>query len=204
MSNDMIQTRGVLSEPARCICDPVRAVKEVAQSFFKELNQRSDTIIQLLPEFLYRLSCTGERMPFKSYKTVFEFLIQLLKEKPKSNTETMIDRVCIKFSGIDMNDTEAPKYLLVALSKFAQNDGGIHKLQDNWRHWSKFLCHPQVAREYRQMIEHLESSSKNEEYKHHCSELLASIDKIQEEGLSKDDMASAPATSKVCGFFIGL
>uniref|UniRef100_A0A8R1E422 Condensin complex subunit 1 n=1 Tax=Caenorhabditis japonica TaxID=281687 RepID=A0A8R1E422_CAEJA len=196
MSNDMIQTRGVLSEPARCICDPVRAVKEVAQSFFKELNQRSDTIIQLLPEFLYRLSCTGERMPFKSYKTVFEFLIQLLKEKPKSNTETMIDRVCIKFSGIDMNDTEAPKYLLVALSKFAQNDGGIHKLQDNWRHWSKFLCHPQVAREYRQMIEHLESSSKNEEYKHHCSELLASIDKIQEEGLSKDDMASAPATSK--------
>lgn len=73
MSNDMIQTRGVLSEAARCICDPTRAVRDVAQSFFKELNSRTDTIIQLLPEFLYHLSNGNERMSFKSYKTVFEY-----------------------------------------------------------------------------------------------------------------------------------
>ena len=72
MSNDMIQTRGVLSEPARCISDSVRSVREAAESFFRELNQRSDTIIQLLPEFLYRLSSKTERLPMKAYKIVFE------------------------------------------------------------------------------------------------------------------------------------
>ncbi|KAF1762137.1 hypothetical protein GCK72_010399 [Caenorhabditis remanei] len=196
MSNDMIQTRGVLSEPARCISDSVRSVREAAESFFRELNQRSDTIIQLLPEFLYRLSSKTERLPMKAYKIVFEFLIQLLKEKSKSSSDTMIDRVCLKFSNIDMNDTEAPKYLLIALSKFAQSDGGLTRLQDNWRHWSKFLCQPQVAREFRHMVEHLQSSSKSEDFKNHCSELIANIDKIQEEGLRKEDITAAPAAAK--------
>lgn len=30
-----------------------------------------------------------------------------------------------------MNDSETPKYLLVALAKFVQNDGGLHRVR-NW------------------------------------------------------------------------
>lgn len=196
MSNDMIQTRGVLSEAARCICDPTRAVRDVAQSFFKELNSRTDTIIQLLPEFLYHLSNGNERMSFKSYKTVFEFLIQLLKDKPKASADSMIDRVCIKFSNTDMNDSETPKYLLVALAKFVQNDGGLHRLQDNWRHWSKFMCHPSVAKEYRMMVEHMHSTSKNDEFKSQCVELIDNINKIESEGLRKEDVAIGSSITK--------
>lgn len=196
MANDMIQTRGVLSEPARCISDSSRAVREAAQSFFRELNSRSDTIVQLLPEFLYRLSSTSERLPMKSYKTVFEFLITLMKEKGKTNGDTLIDRVCMKFSNIDMNDTEAPKYLLIALAKFAQYDGGLHRLQDNWRHWSKFLCHPQVAKEYRQMIEHMQSISKSDDFKSQCSELIININKIQDEGLRREDVTAPAVVAK--------
>uniref|UniRef100_A0A1I7TM69 Condensin complex subunit 1 n=1 Tax=Caenorhabditis tropicalis TaxID=1561998 RepID=A0A1I7TM69_9PELO len=196
MSNDMIQTRGILSEPARCVCDPSRAVREAAQTFFKDLNSRTDTIVQLLPEFVYRLASSEEKLPLKSYKIVFEFLIQLLKDKTKSSTDSMIDRICLKFSNIDMNDTEAPKYLLIALSKFAQNDGGLHRLQDNWRHWSKFLCHPGVAREYKASIEHMQTVSKSEEFKNQCSELLANISKIQDEGLRKEDIAAPPTAAK--------
>ncbi|ULU00010.1 hypothetical protein L3Y34_000927 [Caenorhabditis briggsae] len=198
MSNDMIQTRGVLSESARCICDTARPVREAAQSLFRDLNARSETVVQLLPEFLYRLSVTSERLSMKQYKTVFEFLIALLKEKSRT-TDLMIDRVCLKFSNIDMNDTEAPKYLLIALAKFAQNEGGLARLHDNWRHWSKFLCHSQVAREYVQMIEHMQSVSKNEDYKSQCSELIASIKKVNEEGLRKEDITAAPQAAKKKG-----
>ncbi|CAL2036496.1 unnamed protein product [Caenorhabditis brenneri] len=196
MSNDMIQTRGILSEPARLICDEDRHVKEAAQSFFRDLNARSETLIQLLPEFVFRFASPSERMPYMKYKLVFEFISALLKEKNKTSTDSMIDRVCMKFANIDMTDTEAPKYLLIALIKFSAHDGGLHRLQDNWRHWSKFLCDVTVAREYRHMIEHLYNQSKSEEYRSQCTELINNINKIQNEGLRREDITPAPSTTK--------
>ena len=55
-----------------------------------------------------------------------------------------------------------------------------------------------MAREFRHMVEHLQFSSKSEDFKNHCSELIANIDKIQEEGLRKEDITAGPAAAKVC------
>lgn len=62
------------------------------------------------------------------------------------------------------------------------------------------MCHPSVAKEYRMMVEHMHSTSKNDEFKSQCVELIDNINKIESEGLRKEDVAIGSSITKVCVF----
>ncbi|CAB3402414.1 unnamed protein product [Caenorhabditis bovis] len=199
MSNDMIQTRGALSEPARCLCDDVTAVQSIAASFFTDLNRRGDVLINLIPEFALRLACTGERLPFPQYKTIFSLLTSMVRDKSRSCMDSLTERICSKFAALDATlggYPDSPMYLSHALSLFTLSDSGFYKLRDNMRHWSKFLNHSLVAKDIQGMITNLAKTTKSEEIRHEAEQLLTRISRIIKEGFTNEDFAPVAYTPK--------
>ncbi|CAD6188073.1 unnamed protein product [Caenorhabditis auriculariae] len=202
VTNGMTQPRGTLSEAARCLCDSVPTVNQIARGFFSDyskLEEHNHGLIDLLPGFVTRLSTGPEKLPFHQFQEVFDFIGSLVKDKKAAILDRLVTLICQKFPSLDSmskSSSDSAKYISYSLSKFPLSEKSFNTLKDSVRVFAPFLPIPEVYNHLMDIVSQYSKSTKNAETKGKAEALARQLESIKKEGYTKDILQSPTHTPK--------
>jgi len=133
--NDMIKVKGQISDIASCIVDPVDKIAGLSKLFFAELSKKGNTLYNVMPDIVSRLSDSEVGIEEESFRSVMKHIIGLI-EKDKL-LESLVEKLCHRFRS---TKTERQwRDIAFCLSLFPYSDRGIKKLSENFGCWSDKL-----------------------------------------------------------------
>jgi len=133
--NDMIKVKGQISDIAFCIVDPVDKIAGLSKLFFAELAKKGNTLYNVMPDIVSRLSDSEVGIEEEPFRTVMRHIIGLI-EKDKLQ-ESLVEKLCHRFRS---TKTERQwRDISYCLSLFSYSDRSLKKLADNFSCWSDKL-----------------------------------------------------------------
>ena len=78
--NDMIKVKGQISDMACCIVDSVDKIAGLAKLFFSELSKKGNTLYNVMPDIVSRLSDPEKGMDEESFRTVMKYIFGLIEK----------------------------------------------------------------------------------------------------------------------------
>jgi len=133
--NDMIKVKGQISDMACCIVDDEEKISGLAKLFFSELGKKGNTLYNVMPDIVSRLSDPEQGVDEDNFKTIMKFIIGLI-EKDKL-LESLVEKLCHRFRA---TRTERQwRDISFCLCLFPYSDRSIKKLSENFGCWSDKL-----------------------------------------------------------------
>merc|ERR1712142_149516 len=127
--------KGQISDMAFCIVDADPKIAGMAKHFFSELSKKANTLYNVMPDIVSRLSDPEIGIAEDSFRTIMKYIIGLI-EKDKL-LESLVEKLCHRFRA---TRTERQwRDIAFCLSLFPYSDRSIKKLSDNFPCWSDKL-----------------------------------------------------------------
>ncbi|XP_047907518.2 condensin complex subunit 1 [Anser cygnoides] len=137
---DMVKVKGQVSEMAALLIDPEEAIVRVAQNFFSELSNKGNTIYNLLPDMISRLSDPDCGVDEESFCTIMKHLFSYITKDKQ--TESLVEKLCQRFR--TARNERQYRDLSHCLNLLPISERGLHKLQDNFDCFADKLQDPAV------------------------------------------------------------
>ena len=133
--NDMIKVKGQISDMAWCIVDSVDRISGLAKLFFSELSKKGNTLYNVMPDIVSRLSDPEKGVEEEAFRTIMKYIFGLI-EKDKL-LESLVEKLCLRFRA---TRTERQwRDISFCLSLFPYSDRSLKKLSENFACWSDKL-----------------------------------------------------------------
>merc|ERR1719300_2352697 len=133
--NDMIKVKGQISDMACCIVDSVDKIAGLAKLFFSELSKKGNTLYNVMPDIVSRLSDPEKGVEEEPFRTIMKYIFGLI-EKDKL-LESLVEKLCLRFRA---TRTERQwRDISFCLSLFPYSDRCLKKLSENFACWSDKL-----------------------------------------------------------------
>ncbi|XP_078281206.1 condensin complex subunit 1 [Rhinoraja longicauda] len=125
---DMVKVKGQISEIAVLMVDKDEEISLVARSFFNELSCKGNTVYNLLPDIISRLSdteCGIEEEPFHAVMRLM--FAHITKDR---QTESLVEKLCQRFRTATLE--RQYRDLAFCLGLLPASERGLRKIQDNF------------------------------------------------------------------------
>ncbi|KAK4475493.1 hypothetical protein MN116_002542 [Schistosoma mekongi] len=93
--NDMVKVKGQISEMTVCLVDEIGRLNILARRFFHELSQKGNSLYNVIPDIISRLSDPNIGVSEQHFRSIMEFLIPLIVKERLC--ETLVEKLCCRF-----------------------------------------------------------------------------------------------------------
>ncbi|KAH8869519.1 Condensin complex subunit 1 [Schistosoma japonicum] len=93
--NDMVKVKGQISEMTVCLVDEISRLNILARRFFHELSQKGNSLYNVIPDIISRLSDPNIGVSEEHFRSIMEFLIPLIVKERLC--ETLVEKLCCRF-----------------------------------------------------------------------------------------------------------
>ncbi|CAH8500263.1 unnamed protein product [Schistosoma bovis] len=93
--NDMVKVKGQISEMTVCLVDQIDRLNILARRFFHELSQKGNSLYNVVPDIISRLSDPNIGVSEEHFRSIMEFLIPLIVKERLC--ETLVEKLCARF-----------------------------------------------------------------------------------------------------------
>ncbi|CAH8502557.1 unnamed protein product [Schistosoma margrebowiei] len=93
--NDMVKVKGQISEMTVCLVDEIDRLNILARRFFHELSQKGNSLYNVVPDIISRLSDPNIGVSEEHFRSIMEFLIPLIVKERLC--ETLVEKLCARF-----------------------------------------------------------------------------------------------------------
>jgi len=200
--NDMIKVKGQIADMASCIVDDLERISGLAKLFFSELVQKGNTLYNLMPDIISRLSDPQVGVDEEDFRSILRYIIGLINKDKM--LEGLVEKLCHRFRGCDTN--RQWRDLAFCLSLFTFSDRSFRKLSDNFLCWSDKLHEDSVYDSITVILAGVKKGvgvggvggEKRTEAKQLAEELEARVEEARAKGVEDDtaDKRAAQAKSK--------
>ncbi|KAG1681236.1 Condensin complex subunit 1 [Nymphon striatum] len=130
--NDMVKVKGQISDMGVCIIDADYRISGLAKLFFTELSQKGNTVYNILPDIISRLSDPDCGVNEENFKTILEYLFSFIQKDRQ--VECLIEKLCHRFRST--RTTRQWRDIAFCLSLLTYGERCIKKLQENFTCYS--------------------------------------------------------------------
>lgn len=201
--NDMIKVKGQIADMASCIVDDLERISGLAKLFFSELVQKGNTLYNLMPDIISRLSDPQVGVNEEDFRSILRYIIGLINKDKM--LEGLVEKLCHRFRGTNTN--RQWRDLAFCLSLFTFSDRSFRKLADNFACWSDKLHEDSVYDSITVILAGVKkgvgvggvaAGEKRTEAKQLAEELEARVEEARAKGVEDDtaDKRAAQAKSK--------
>eukprot|EP01103_Thecamoeba_quadrilineata_P010866 TRINITY_DN2462_c0_g1_i1.p1 TRINITY_DN2462_c0_g1~~TRINITY_DN2462_c0_g1_i1.p1 ORF type:complete len:1011 (+),score=148.98 TRINITY_DN2462_c0_g1_i1:371-3403(+) len=152
MLNDMIKAKILISDMAICLEDQDSRISALAKLFFHELSAKGNTIYNILPDVISRLSSEDVVCSSSSFKTIMNQLFTYIQKEKQ--VESLIEKLCQRFNVC--KDTSQCQDIAYCLGLLNYNEKGLRKLLDMWKYYFDHLHDPTILGHF----QHIANKSK--------------------------------------------
>lgn len=157
--HDLIKVKGYLSEVALRLEDSSTRIVEVTRLFFHELSLKGNTIYNIMPDMISRLSSSPVER--EGFRRIIKFLMSFLT-KDKQH-EGLVEKLCHRFASVK-NSAQRRLLLDIAfcLSLINYSDKAIRKLVDLQKTYADQLADNEMYSLFQKVTAKAKKSSKSE------------------------------------------
>lgn len=145
---DMVKVKGQISEIAVLLVDDDEEISLLARSFFNELSCKGNTVYNLLPDIISRLSdveCGIEEEPFHAVmRLTFGYITK------DRQTESLVEKLCQRFRTATLD--RQYRDLAFCLGLLPASERGLRKIQDNFDCISDKLQQDYVYQQFQSLV----------------------------------------------------
>ncbi|CAG0901703.1 unnamed protein product [Darwinula stevensoni] len=182
--SDMIKVRGQISDVALCIMDPDPGVSNAARLFFVELAGKGNSVYNVLPDIISRLSDAEVGTSEEHFQNILNFIITVTQKEKQMDglVEKLVNRFPAATTERQWRD------MAYCLSLLNYGEKSLKKLQENLPCYAKALSEPKV---YEHFVKILTGCKKfiKPDMKRVMEEFEAQIKEFHEKGL--DDVTAS-------------
>lgn len=187
--NDMVKVKGHVSEMARCAVDSNDQISLLAKKFFKELSKKGNSIYNVMPDIISRLSDPEVGVEDdEQFQVIMKFLFSFIQREKQS--ESLIEKLCHRFSA--SRTQRQVRDLAFCLSLLSYSEKSVRRLQENFICFADKLSDEQVYQSFNTIIVKSRKFCKPE-IKAQVDELEALINDCHKKGVSDDQTAAKAA-----------
>lgn len=181
ITNEMVKVRGQISDMALCVVDEEERISVMASEFFRDLSKKNNTLYNVLPDIISRLSNPSMDVSEDHFHVILEFLLPLIQKDKQM--ESLVDKLCQRFRS---STTERQwSDIAFCLSLLQYSDRSLRRLTENFQCYFDKLNTPKVYEAFESIIAQALKTNKPER-KMIVEELQAKIDDILKKGLRTD------------------
>lgn len=190
--NDMVKVKRHISDIAYCICDEDPHISGLAGLFFHELAKKGNTLYNVLPDMISRLSDPDVGVKEESFRRIIgEVLALIQKDK---HWENLVEKLCHRFQAtINVRQWRDIAYCLAQLEF---NEKCIKKLSENFVCYADKLHEPEVYDLFMEIISNVQKIIKPE-VKSVVEELEKRIVDSHEKGVEDENIARKAGNAKL-------
>lgn len=126
--NDMVKVKGQISEMAMCTVDVDERIAALAKVFFSELAKKGNTVYNIMPDVISRLSDEAAGTTEENFRSVMKFLFSFIEKERQC--ETIIEKLCLRFRAT--RSERQWRDLAFCLSLLSYSEKGVRKLQEHF------------------------------------------------------------------------
>uniref|UniRef100_A0A8C5N0N7 Condensin complex subunit 1 n=1 Tax=Leptobrachium leishanense TaxID=445787 RepID=A0A8C5N0N7_9ANUR len=123
---DMVKVKGQVSEMAVLLIDPDQEIASLARNFFNELSNKGNSVYNLLPDIISRLSDPDCGVEEESFQMIMKHLLSYITKDKQ--TESLVEKMCHRFR--TARTERQWRDLAHCLSLLPFTEKGLRKMQD--------------------------------------------------------------------------
>lgn len=188
---DMVKVKGQISEMAVLIIDPDQEVAGLARNFFNMLSKKGNTVYNLVPDIISRLSDPDCGVDEEAFQTILrELLSYITKDK---QTESLVEKLCQRFR--TARSERQWRDLAYCLSLLPFTDRCIRKMQENFECFGDKLTEEAVYQSFMTVVSKLRRGAK-QDVKVMIDEFEQKITICHNKGLDMDELEQTTMSAK--------
>lgn len=182
ITNEMVKVRGQISDLALCIVDPEPQISCMASSLFEELSKKGNTLYNVMPDIISRLSNPSAEVEEEKFQTIMKFLMQLIQKDRQM--ESLVDKLCQRFRA----STHERQWcdLAYCLSLLQYSDRSLRRLLENLPCYGEKLTVPMIYDTFNDILYQAGKTQKPERLQI-VEELKSKISECLQKGLPEGD-----------------
>jgi condensin complex subunit 1 len=156
--NDMVKVKGLVSDIATCILDPVTRIGDMARLFFNELSNRSNNpIYNLLPDIVSRLGNDDSLSP-PQFREIMSFLLSFIKKDKQ--TEGLVDKLMARINAAE--DVQQRRDMSYCLAQLQITEKSVKRLTESIATYKDALSDPEVYDNFLVLVKNARKFAKPE------------------------------------------
>lgn len=182
ITNEMVKVRGQISDMALCIVDAEERISVMASEFFRDLSKKGNTLYNVIPDIISRLSNPTMNVSEENFNRILEFLLPLIQKDKQM--ESLVDKLCQRFRA----STSERQWSDIAfcLSLLQYSERSLRRLLENFQCYFDKLNTEKVYEAFESIIAQALKTNKPER-KLIVEELQTKIDEALKRGLGTED-----------------
>lgn len=190
--NDMVKVKRHISDIAFCICDEDPHISGLANLFFHELARKGNTLYNVLPDMISRLSDPEVGVDEQSFRKIIGEVLNLIQKD--KHWENLVEKLCHRFQAtVSVRQWRDISYCLAQLQF---NEKSIRKLNENFTCYADKLHEPEVYELFMEIISNAQKTVKPE-VKSLVEEIEKRIVESHEKGVEDENTAKKAVQSKL-------
>ncbi|XP_053412446.1 condensin complex subunit 1 isoform X2 [Nycticebus coucang] len=125
---DLVKVKGQVSEMAVLLIDPEPQIAALAKNFFNELSHKGNTIYNLLPDIISRLSDPEGGVEEEPFHTIMRQLLSYITKDKQ--TESLVEKLCQRFR--TARTERQHRDLAYCVSQLPLTERGLRKMLDSF------------------------------------------------------------------------
>ncbi|XP_065559402.1 condensin complex subunit 1-like [Artemia franciscana] len=189
--NDMVKVKGQISDMAMCIIDTDSKISGLSKLFFTELAQKGNSLYNVMPDIISRMSDPDAGVPEDDFQTVLSFIIGLIQKERQS--DSLVEKLLYRLSVARME--RQWRDLAYCISLLSCTDRSLRKVQENFQFLVDKLQEEKVFEYFTQMLQNAKKLAKPE-VKVLVEELEKRMEEVREKGIDEVGLATKAAQSQ--------
>ncbi|CAH8495400.1 unnamed protein product [Heterobilharzia americana] len=154
--NDMVKVKGQISEMTVCLVDEVDRLNTLARRFFRELSEKGNSLYNVVPDIISRLSDPNVGVSEDHFHSIMEFLIALIVKERLC--ETLVEKLCARFRTTSLE--RQWRDLAFCLNAMPFTERMMKVLHENLPAFADKLCITEVYSAFQSIICTMKKSTK--------------------------------------------
>lgn len=182
ITNEMVKVRGQISDLALCIVDPEPQISCMASMLFEELSKKGNTLYNVMPDIISRLSNPSTNVEEEKFQTIMKFLMQLIQKDRQM--ESLIDKLCQRFRASSHERQWSDLAYCLGLMQYS--DRSLRRLLENLPCYAEKLTVPSIYEVFCDIL-HQAGKTQKPERLQIVEELTSKINECLQKGLPEGD-----------------
>ncbi|CAH8475139.1 unnamed protein product [Schistosoma turkestanicum] len=179
--NDMVKVKGQISEMTVCLVDEIDRLNILARRFFHELSQKGNSLYNVVPDIISRLSDPNIGVSEEHFRSIMEFLIPLIVKERLC--ETLVEKLCARFRTTTLE--RQWRDLSFCLNAMPFNDRMMRVLYENLPAFADKLCIREVYAAFDSIISNVKKLIKPDNMAR-LEEFEAKVKEFHEKGVADE------------------
>jgi len=169
--SDMIKVKGHVSEIARCIVDDNCKLQEIARRFFNDLSKKGNSLYNVIPDIISRLSETKSEDFTEDYRQIMKFLFEFINKDKQA--ESLIEKLCHRFKAT--RERNQWRNLAYCLTLLPYSEKGFKKIYENFSFYTESLGDVEIYEYFKFILAKVKKNTKSDMVKAQVEEFEGKV-----------------------------